>query len=69
MRITNTYVDRVLTGAETDPTVANQFIRVTGMIDPPARLLRPSFMYCVATINLRGRQHSDRAAVPSETAR
>jgi 2-polyprenyl-6-methoxyphenol hydroxylase-like FAD-dependent oxidoreductase len=45
MRLTNSYVDRLLTAAETDPVVAEQFFRVTGMIDPPARLLRPSILF------------------------
>jgi 2-polyprenyl-6-methoxyphenol hydroxylase-like FAD-dependent oxidoreductase len=40
MRITNAYLERMMTAAETDPVVAGQFIRVIGMIDPPVRLLR-----------------------------
>lgn len=44
MRITNAYLERVLTAAETDPVVAGQFMRVIGMIDPPERLLRPSVL-------------------------
>jgi len=51
MRITNAYVDRVLTAAESDPCVAEQFLRVTGMIDSPARLLHPSLMFRVARAN------------------
>ncbi len=43
-RLTNAYLDRVLAAAETDPWVTQQFLRVTGMIDPPAQLLRPAFV-------------------------
>ena len=53
MRITNAYVDRVLTAAESDAIVAAQFMKVTGMIDPPARLLRPSVMFRVAKATRR----------------
>jgi hypothetical protein len=59
MRITNAYIDRVLTAAETDPVVAEQFLRVSGMIDPPARLLRPSLMIRVARTNRRRRRTDD----------
>ena len=43
-RLTNAYLDRVLAAAETDSVVAQQFLRVTGMIDPPTKLLRPAFV-------------------------
>jgi 2-polyprenyl-6-methoxyphenol hydroxylase-like FAD-dependent oxidoreductase len=59
MRITNAYIDRVLTAAETDPVVAEQFLRVSGMIDPPAHLLRPSLMIRVARTNRRRRRADD----------
>lgn len=42
MRITNAYLERLMTASETDPVVAGQFTRVIGMIDAPTRLLRPS---------------------------
>ena len=48
MRITNAYLEHVLTASETDPTVAGQFMRVIGMIDPPVRLLRPSILLRIA---------------------
>jgi 2-polyprenyl-6-methoxyphenol hydroxylase-like FAD-dependent oxidoreductase len=44
MRITNAYLDQVLTAAETDPTVMQQFLRLIAMVDPPSRLLRPSMV-------------------------
>jgi 2-polyprenyl-6-methoxyphenol hydroxylase-like FAD-dependent oxidoreductase len=55
MRITNAYMDRLLTAAETDPLVAEQFLRVSGMVDSPARLLRPSLMIRVARASRRRR--------------
>ncbi len=48
MRITNWYLEQVMTAAETDPVVAGQFIRVLGMVDPPARLMRPSMLLRIA---------------------
>lgn len=44
MRLSNAYLERVLTASETDPTVVLQFLRVLGMVDPPAKLFSPSFM-------------------------
>jgi 2-polyprenyl-6-methoxyphenol hydroxylase-like FAD-dependent oxidoreductase len=55
MRITNAYLERVMTAAETDPVVAGQFSRVIGMIDPPSRLLRPSMLARVAHTDRRRR--------------
>jgi 2-polyprenyl-6-methoxyphenol hydroxylase-like FAD-dependent oxidoreductase len=56
MRVTHRLVDLVLTACESDAVVATQFFRVTGLLDPPIRLLRPSFLYRVATVNLGRRQ-------------
>ena len=44
MRISNAFLERVLTATEADLVVAGQFMRVTAMIDPPTRLLRPSVL-------------------------
>jgi 2-polyprenyl-6-methoxyphenol hydroxylase-like FAD-dependent oxidoreductase len=44
MRFTNAFLERVLTAVEADPVVAGQFMRVTAMVDPPSRLLRPSIL-------------------------
>ena len=56
MRLTNGYLDWVMTAAETDPLVSGQLARLTGMIDPPSRLLRPSFIARVARVHrARGR--------------
>jgi 2-polyprenyl-6-methoxyphenol hydroxylase-like FAD-dependent oxidoreductase len=58
MRLSNAYLDRVMTAAESDPAVTLQFIRVIGMIDSPARLFLPSFIFRV----LRARQPRYRPA-------
>ena len=47
-RVANSYVDRLLTASETNNAVGEQLIRVTGLIDPPTRLLRPKVMYRAA---------------------
>jgi hypothetical protein len=70
MRIANRLVDLALTGCESDPAIVKQFFRVSGLIDPPTRLLRPSFLYRVAAANraVHKRHSRDRegaaAAVP-----
>lgn len=43
-RLLGVYLDRVLAAAEQDPAVANQFFRVTALLDPPTRLLRPAMI-------------------------
>jgi 2-polyprenyl-6-methoxyphenol hydroxylase-like FAD-dependent oxidoreductase len=58
MRLSNAYLDRVMTAAESDPTVMLRFLRVMGMIDSPARLLLPAFVFRV----LRARQRRYRPA-------
>jgi 2-polyprenyl-6-methoxyphenol hydroxylase-like FAD-dependent oxidoreductase len=60
MRVTNRLVDLVLTASESDALVGTQFFRVTGLLDPPTLLLHPSFLYRVATVNLRRRQRHSR---------
>lgn len=53
MRVTNRFANWVLTAAETDSLVGGQFFRVTGLLDPPTRLLNPSFLWRVARANRR----------------
>jgi hypothetical protein len=43
----------VLSACEIDAVVHAQFFKVTGLVDPPARLFHPAFIYRVATANLR----------------
>ena len=71
MRVTNRLVDLVLTASESDTVVGTQFFRVTGLLDPPTRLLRPSFLYRVTSVNLRRRQRtsqSEQVAVDDRAA-
>ena len=56
MRVTSRLVDLVLTACESDAVVATQFFKVAWLLDSPIRLLRPSFLYRVAIINLGRRQ-------------
>ncbi|BBZ39991.1 FAD-dependent oxidoreductase [Mycobacterium conspicuum] len=59
MRITNALLEHVLTATEVDPVVAAQFMRITAMVDPPARLLRPSILLRVMRVM---RTNSSRSA-------
>lgn len=53
MRLTNAYTERVLRAAEVDPLVVQDFLRVVGMVAPPAQLLHPAFMMRVARAGRR----------------
>jgi len=54
--LTSRYIDWVLTACETDAAVGLQFLRVSWLVDPPARLFHPSFVYRVAAANRLRRQ-------------
>ena len=57
VRVFNSYVDRVLAAAESDAAIVNQFFRVTSLLDPATRLLRPAVMWRVARAEKRRRRH------------
>jgi hypothetical protein len=52
-RLLNPYLDRILTAAEYDISVFEQFIRVAWLVDPPARLLRPAMIARAITAKRR----------------
>lgn len=57
-RLLNSYLDRVLTAAEYDTTVFEQFVKVAWLVDPPTRLLRPT-MVRRAALARHDKRHRD----------
>ena len=55
-RLLNWYLDRLLAGAQTNPTVASAFLKAVGMQAPPASLLHPLTAARVLAGVLRGRR-------------
>jgi hypothetical protein len=55
VRVVNAYVNRVLTAAERDRVVAEQFLRVAALQDPVTRLFRLPTALRVLLGNLRRR--------------
>jgi 2-polyprenyl-6-methoxyphenol hydroxylase-like FAD-dependent oxidoreductase len=62
MRFTGAYLDRVLTAAESDPIVAEQLLRVTGMIDSSSPVLHPAILARVATARRRPSERNGAAS-------
>jgi 2-polyprenyl-6-methoxyphenol hydroxylase-like FAD-dependent oxidoreductase len=50
MRLVNRYVERLQAVAEYDVEVAEQFASVVGLMDPPARLMRPRMLLAAARL-------------------
>jgi len=61
MRISNACLEQVMTATESDPVVAGHFMRVTAMIDPPIRLLRPAILLRVMQAQYRRRRQAEPA--------
>jgi ketosteroid isomerase-like protein len=61
---TNAFLERVLTATEVDPVVAGQFMRITAMVDPPVRLLRPSILLRVARARAPRNVTTTRKGIP-----
>jgi hypothetical protein len=57
-RLLNGYIDRVLTAAEYDATVFEQFAKVAWLVDSPTKLLRPSMIRRAAVAHRRKRNHA-----------
>jgi 2-polyprenyl-6-methoxyphenol hydroxylase-like FAD-dependent oxidoreductase len=66
MRLVNKYVDRVQAAAETNLSVAADFLKVAGFSSPPASLFAPSVAFRVAAANWqRGRARNPELASTS----
>jgi 2-polyprenyl-6-methoxyphenol hydroxylase-like FAD-dependent oxidoreductase len=65
VRLSNRYVDRLQIASETDLAVAEQVVRVIGLLDPPATLLRPRMLLRAA--RARRRPHAEAKPVLTPT--
>jgi 2-polyprenyl-6-methoxyphenol hydroxylase-like FAD-dependent oxidoreductase len=52
-RLSNVYVERIMTATEYDTVAVDQFMRVTGLIDPATKLLRPGIIWRALLANRR----------------
>jgi 2-polyprenyl-6-methoxyphenol hydroxylase-like FAD-dependent oxidoreductase len=67
VRIANRYADRLQRTAESDIVVAEQFLRVTGLVDPPSRLLHPKILFRVASMSWPRHSHHQPPQLGSTT--
>jgi hypothetical protein len=65
VRLSNKYVARLQTAAETDLTVAEQFTRVVALVDNPASLLRPKMLLRAARPPRRPQRVAEPALTPT----
>ena len=65
-RLLNVYTERILTATEYDPAAVDQFVRVTALIDPATRLLRPGMLWRAAMANRRRPRRGDQQAAHSD---
>jgi 2-polyprenyl-6-methoxyphenol hydroxylase-like FAD-dependent oxidoreductase len=67
-RAGNAYVNALQAAAEHDPVLVRQFFRVSGLLEPPASLMRPGILLRVIGGNLRRRRTPPRLASGAPTA-
>jgi 2-polyprenyl-6-methoxyphenol hydroxylase-like FAD-dependent oxidoreductase len=65
MRLSNRYVERLQTAAETDLAVAEQMTRVVALLDPPAALLHPKLLVRAARARRRPQGERERVLTPT----
>ena len=63
-RAMHRYLDRVVTAATENPEVADAYVRVLGMLDPPSALFRPSIVGAAARTRPRPTVATASPAVP-----
>ena len=65
LRLSNKYVERLQTAAQSDLAVAEQLTRVIGLLDPPATLLHPKILLSAARAGRRRQTETQPALAPT----
>jgi hypothetical protein len=65
VRLSNKYIERLQTAAETDRTVAEQFARVVALVDKPTSLLRPNMLRRAVRPQRRQQRAAERVLTPT----